>query len=294
MPPDIPNAKSSLPSAPDGTAELQAELNNWLRTNEAELVSSIVNRFCVLPDCTSTQDECMTRVNRKPGLCVIALHQTQGRGRLGRKWNDERGQCASFTLSLAIDPSAERMSAQTGLAVCIAAEHLLENPNVNAGNPKPEIRWPNDIIVNWRKLAGILIESRDGVAYVGIGMNISQQNWPADLANKAVSLRECGAKTLGHQFIIRTILTALSEVLTWTDQRLTIEYESRNALLNHRCTFESAKKQFTGVVTDLDPFRGLTIGTDASGSDRNENRPSVHLTAATTSLLEIHKSQDQQ
>lgn len=234
----------------------------------------------------------MARSNGKPGLCVIALRQTQGRGRLGRKWIDEKSECASFTISLNMNPSAERLSTQTALAVCIAAERLLNTPQ-NTNHPRPAIRWPNDIIIEWRKLAGILIESRDGIACVGIGMNILQKNWPADLTTKAVSLRENDAPRFDRQFVIQTILTAIGEVLVWPDQRLTREYQTRSALLHRCCTFDSAGTQITGVVTDLDPLEGLTVESGAASTQSSVKLTTVHLTAATTSLLTIHNDQEE-
>ncbi len=120
------------------------------------------------------------------GTVVTAAEQTAGRGRQGRTWTAPPNKALLY--SAILRPLAERhllLPLAAPLAVCDAAEEL--RPGVGC-----EVKWPNDIWLDGRKLAGVLIEARpqDGWAVIGIGLNlsISTDEFPPDLRDKAVSL----------------------------------------------------------------------------------------------------------
>lgn len=139
---------------------------------------------------------------------VVADTQTAGRGRHGRTWSDEPGESllASIvvrprlsvrdlpTLSLASAVAvAEAIGAMTGLAV--------------------RLKWPNDVLVNGRKLAGILLESRitaEPIVVVGIGINLRQQAFPAALSAIATSVRLEGGRRVEREAMLDAVLTAFA------------------------------------------------------------------------------------
>ncbi len=102
----------------------------------------------IVPETTSTQDAAR-RLDAAPGTVVIAGRQTAGRGRLGRVWADtgDEGIAASFVCAVA---APERMAVACAVATARAAESVLGR--------LVGIKWPNDIVAEGRKLAGILIE----------------------------------------------------------------------------------------------------------------------------------------
>ena len=123
------------------------------------------------------------------GTVVTAQHQRAGRGRRGRVWWDGAGE--SLLLSVLLRPplpvaEAPPLTFLGALAVAVAVE---------AEGVTPGIRWPNDVLVDGRKLAGILAEAattaegRLDRVVLGIGINVDQVAFPAELAERAVSLR---------------------------------------------------------------------------------------------------------
>lgn len=119
------------------------------------------------------------------GVVVVAGHQTAGRGRLGRRWEAPAG--TAITASVLLRPPAgapvQQLSLVGGLAVAETVEDTLQL--------SAQIKWPNDVMVDRRKVAGVLAEARDGVVVLGIGLNVNQtrEQLPADARVPAASLR---------------------------------------------------------------------------------------------------------
>ena len=119
------------------------------------------------------------------GAVAAGDHQTSGRGRLGRPWTAPPG--TALTVSVLLRPQSgapiQQLSLVGGLAVSKTVEDALEL--------SAQIKWPNDVMVNRRKVAGILAEARDGIVVLGIGLNVNQtrEELPADVRVEAASLR---------------------------------------------------------------------------------------------------------
>src|SRR4051812_13546185 len=130
------------------------------------------------------------------GTVVTASEQTAGRGRQGRTWTAPSNKALLY--SAIVRPLEEHhimLPLAVPLAVCEAAEQL--NPNLEC-----KVKWPNDIHVEGRKLAGVLIEARpqDGWAVIGVGLNLSipQEEFPTELRETAISLFNPGHKGEGR------------------------------------------------------------------------------------------------
>uniref|UniRef100_UPI0009FA1D49 biotin--[acetyl-CoA-carboxylase] ligase n=1 Tax=Pelomonas sp. KK5 TaxID=1855730 RepID=UPI0009FA1D49 len=132
------------------------------------------------------------RVHDLQPCLLVAVHQTQGRGRLGRSWVSSAGGSLTFSLGLVLDmPDWSGLSLAVGCAVAEALEPL-GDPLPAGQAPRLQLKWPNDI---WlvdddgagRKLGGILIETVQAgaqrMAVVGIGLNVSEQAAPAESAS---------------------------------------------------------------------------------------------------------------
>jgi BirA family biotin operon repressor/biotin-[acetyl-CoA-carboxylase] ligase len=140
------------------------------------------------------------------GTVVTAAEQTAGRGRQGRTWTAPAGKALLY--SAVLRPLDERhllLPLSAPLAVCEAAEEL--EPGIEC-----TIKWPNDVWVEGRKLAGVLIEAKpqNGWAVIGVGMNltITRDEFPPDLRETAISLfgptaeargKSAGASRSGHR-----------------------------------------------------------------------------------------------
>lgn len=151
--------------------------------------STAIRHFSIV---TSTMD--IARELLKTGdtqwRCVLAQHQTAGRGQRGRHWYDTSGQCLCATFlvegSLADSDNAVALSLGTGVAVVNALKCMLTTPL------DIRLKWPNDLIIRNRKLGGILIErsmAEDiGSPLVGVGINIQNREFPESIAAEATSL----------------------------------------------------------------------------------------------------------
>lgn len=140
-------------------------------------------RVIVVRETDSTQDAAR-RLAAGHGDVVVAWRQTAGRGRMGRAWADTGRQGVAVTFVTPAAPHLDLVKA-TAAGAAEAARKLLGRP--------AEIKWPNDVLVDGRKICGVLIEIADGTAFVGVGMNVGQTQWPQELAGRAVSLAQLGA-----------------------------------------------------------------------------------------------------
>ena len=136
----------------------------------------------VMATCGSTQDAAKAM---GLGSVVVAGRQTAGRGQRGNQWIDtgEAGLAFSVVLPATTQPERSRAVA-SGIAVAL-------------GDVLPRrlrVKAPNDVLLDGRKLAGVLIEQSDGIAVIGVGINVGPFDWPAELEGQAISLHEAGVE----------------------------------------------------------------------------------------------------
>jgi BirA family biotin operon repressor/biotin-[acetyl-CoA-carboxylase] ligase len=156
------------------------------------------------------------RKDLHPGALILADQQTSGRGRLSHSWHSPRGRGIYASLLLAPLTPPERASYLTltaGLALHEAISALL----MPAGD-QLDIKWPNDIIWNHRKLAGILAESviKDGkqvFMVLGFGINVTNEHFPLEIESRAVSLYQIDRNVLSRHDVLLRILPALDQRL---------------------------------------------------------------------------------
>jgi BirA family biotin operon repressor/biotin-[acetyl-CoA-carboxylase] ligase len=162
--------------------------------NSYELGSE--NCLC-LDSVDSTNEEAKRQATKgfEDGLLIVARHQLSGKGRLGRVWEDETDKSATFSILLKPNISPVEASQFTLVAGLAVAKAINELTVLNA-----KIKWPNDVVVNGKKLVGILTEmsaSMESINYVvvGIGINVNTEKFDGELEEKATSLLlECGKK----------------------------------------------------------------------------------------------------
>ncbi len=137
-------------------------------------------------DSTNSEAIRQAKLGADEGLCIIASQQTAGRGRHGRTWVSEKD--AGLYFSIVLRPKIDMrflplITLMTGVAV---------NDTLAEFGLKPDIKWVNDILIGEKKICGILaetVETPTGLAViVGIGINLSSQNFPDEIAETATSL----------------------------------------------------------------------------------------------------------
>lgn len=212
------------------------------------------------------------------GTVVTADEQTAGRGRQGRSWTAPPGSALLYSAVLRpLLPRHSVLPLAVPLAVCEVAETL--RPDISC-----QVKWPNDIHLEGRKLAGILIEARpqDGWAVIGVGLNltIAPSDFPDDLRDRATSLfpspERPGPSEPAHP--TREASAALSEaLLRWVDataDRILPEWRRRDALLGRDVTWENG----SGVAEGIDE-RGYLLVRLADGELVALGAGDVHLTS---------------
>ena len=168
------------------------------------------------------------------GTVVVADHQTAGRGRLGRSWSAPPG--TGIQLSVLLRPPAgariQELSLVGGLAVAETVEAALDL--------SAQIKWPNDVMVDRRKVAGVLAEARDGIVVLGIGLNVNQtrDQLPGDARVPAASLRTVDGVVRERAPLVADLLARLEEHYdAWCDGGLDAVFDgigSRDFLRGRR------------------------------------------------------------
>lgn len=201
------------------------------------------------------------------GATIFAEEQTAGRGRMGRRWHAPPGSAVLMSVVLRPRLAAQQSHLLTVTAAVAAAEALRENANVPA-----RIRWPNDITIKQRKVAGILVEGRSpatGTAFVvGIGLNVNvrRDGFPAELRDSATSLAIETGRHVSRIDIARGLLRALDrwygELRSGDHGRIARCWRRLSSTLGHRVVLMEDGKEFRGTVLDLSLDDGLIVRLD--------------------------------
>jgi BirA family transcriptional regulator, biotin operon repressor / biotin---[acetyl-CoA-carboxylase] ligase len=214
----------------------------------------------------STNDEAkrLARDGTSERTVVWALEQTKGRGRRGRSWASPRG---NLFLSLLLRPRASLVvAAQLGFVAAVAIAESLPFP--------PEIaiscKWPNDVLVRGRKIAGILLESETGeegrLAYLVLGVGVNCVSFPSDTEFPATSIAEEGGGALSPAALLERFLARFdASYRRWQEegfQWVRAAWLQRAAFLGERLTWRLEKESLVGRFLDLDEKGALLLERD--------------------------------
>lgn len=138
------------------------------------------------------------------GVVVTAEAQTAGRGRHGRSWHSAPGQ--GLWMSVGFDRAIDGLL----FAAALAARDTVRDALSGRGGAV-SLKWPNDVLVDRRKVCGMLIERRGGRTALGIGINVHQQrdDFPEELRDRAVSLGMAAGRELSRWKLLRGLITHL-------------------------------------------------------------------------------------
>jgi len=204
-----------------------------------------------------TVDSTMRAAAGRPqGAVVLAGEQLAGQGRHGHSWHSPAG-CGIYC-SMVLEP-APLLTLALGLAV---RQAIVSTTGFNC-----DLRWPNDVLLGGKKVAGILVEGADGAAVAGIGINVSQAAFPADLAGEATSLSLHTGREVDATGLVVTLLTAVDAFVKrdpGTILRLFTEASSYAS--GRRVTVEQPGGVVHGTTAGLDPAGFLIVRRD-DGTD---------------------------
>lgn len=226
--------------------------------------------WLLLEECASTNDETMRRLTEgaEEPLIVVARRQTSGRGRLGRKWHSDDG---NLMFSFGVRPNRppafmQRFTVWVGLRLAARLSEL-------SGAPV-QAKWPNDLLINGRKLAGILTESRMDADRIrelilGLGLNVNSDvdAWPEEVRAIATSLSRATGRKQSMSAVAATIFAELVAAYKAycqedIDEELAKLWEAHSAIKDQRVTISTYEGEVSGRVTGIDASSALVLQLD--------------------------------
>jgi len=208
-----------------------------------------------LHECESTQ--LLLGPSDPEGAIATADHQTAGRGRLGRRWVD--APATAVMVSVLLRPPAGRRAPELSLVAAVAVALAVEE----ATGGSAQVKWPNDVLLDGRKVAGILAEMRGDAVVVGIGVNVNQtaDQLPEDAKLPAGSLRSLDGVVRDRELVLAAILRALDRHYgAWRRDGLAAvhaELEQRDFLRGRRVVAAGT----AGVAAGIDALGRLEVTT---------------------------------
>ena len=238
-----------------------------------------------LPECESTNTALLAEETPTPFL-LGATNQTAGRGRPGKTWVGGPG-CLTFSVAVSAADVARRrepielhdassVEGVSSLAVGAAVAAAIDRLTTHRHDP-PEVKWPNDVLIEGKKVAGVLIETRGGRTVIGVGLNVSGAP-PAGLG--ATTLEAAFGRDPDPALVLTTLAhRLLDEGLRWDDEVLGY-LRGRDALFGRRITVGQASP-----AADDEPTSFITTahGLSSRGELITEGR---FLTGGTVAIVD--------
>lgn len=233
--------------------------HDWLRHVEVySLLGSTSNRALVVAE----------RNPRELPALIVAERQTAGRGREGRSWWSSSG---ALTFSLALAPASMSLAPRHWPTLSLTTALAVSDAIANAApHSAVTVKWPNDVLLDGRKIAGVLLESRRSaggtadrlVVGIGINANNSIRNAPAQLQASCNSL--CDATNEVHDctnLLLHFVdaFRARTAQLAAEDAELVTAWNAQNALADRTITLQVGEQSITGLCVEIAPDGALRV-----------------------------------
>ena len=212
-------------------------------------------------DSTNTMAKTLAEEGYPSGTLVVAGQQIAGKGRRGRTWESPEGTGIFMTLLLKPDIRPNNASMLTLIAAMAVSRAVTDISGETAG-----IKWPNDIVMNGKKICGILTELSAQFDYInhiviGIGINVHNDTFPEEIRHMASSLKqECGGREFHRAEIIERILEYFEEYYD-----IFLKTEDLSALTNEYNALLVNRGREVRVLDPKEPFEGKAIGITKNG-----------------------------
>ncbi len=191
-----------------------------------------------------------------PGSVVLAEEQTAGQGRHGHSWHSAAGSGIYCSIVL---PPAPMLTLALGLAA--------QSAILDATGQVCDLRWPNDLMLGGRKVAGILVQLVDGRAICGIGINVNQPAFPPELAAEATSLAIHSGRSHSREAILIALLPAIDSFTAEDSETiLRLFTHASSYAAGRRVTVQLPDGKIEGITAGLDPSGFLIVRKD-DGTD---------------------------
>jgi BirA family biotin operon repressor/biotin-[acetyl-CoA-carboxylase] ligase len=226
-----------------------------------------IRHYATIDSTNAAAEKWLAQERPPEGSVVLADHQERGKGIGTNSWESERG--SNLLLSMILYPTFLPAHQQfmlnkvLSLAVhrCVASQ---------LPNHETRIKWPNDVYVGKKKIAGILTRntitgSSLDVTIAGVGLNVNQTNFPVEIPNP-VSLKIASGKDCDLELVRQTLLKAIGHFysLLYEGHFEAIDEQYLRVLLNYQesATYQAGQEKFTGRITGVDIFGHLMMQID--------------------------------
>jgi BirA family biotin operon repressor/biotin-[acetyl-CoA-carboxylase] ligase len=230
----------------------------------------------VFEQTTSTNDviEKLARDGVKEGVVVFAESQTKGRGRLGRKWISPERKGLWFSILLRPD-----LRPQEATQLTVASATALRRAIAVATGLQPEIKWPNDILIGGKKVAGILTELsaeldrvRHIILGIGVDVNLDAGELPAELRKIATSLKIETGEMVSRAELATAILRELdfdyARICAGRFPAIADEWEEHCTTIGKNVTVQISERKIRGRAESLDDDGALLLRTEHGRLER--------------------------
>jgi BirA family biotin operon repressor/biotin-[acetyl-CoA-carboxylase] ligase len=207
-------------------------------------------------DSTMLEASRLAMAGCEQGTVVVADEQTAGQGRHGRRWHSEPN--AGLYVSIVLRPSlrADSLPVLTLALGLAAADAIAEATGITC-----DLRWPNDVMIEGKKVAGILVQLVESAAIAGIGVNVSHMKFPPEIAAEATSLRIVSSRPHSREQLLVALLGAVSRYTGVLEDK-----GGQDTVLQMFCRRSSyARNKRVRVEQGASTLEGTTAGLDPSG-----------------------------
>lgn len=226
---------------------------------DIKLDTEIIGRnFIYAEEVDSTNSVLLNKANKfdKDGTVVLSEKQLQGRGRKDRVWYSNKGLNLTFSILLKNrDFSGSRINLinfASSLAVAMAIENLHQL--------KIELKWPNDVLINGKKAAGILIESSSSGkkierVVIGVGINVNQTSFQGNYNLPPTSIKEESGNIVEREILLAEVLNIFEEILQWIDekpQEILKDWKARCRMIGEKISVSEGDEVKYGIFDDID------------------------------------------
>lgn len=248
-------------------------LNLYQKNLTTSFIGQSIKHFTKL-DSTNTKAWELISEKAENGTVVITDNQTKGRGRQSNKWFSLPGKSLTFSIILYPNAPPNQINLYSLLAGLAITDCLIEK------NIDVQLKWPNDILINNKKVGGILCESKISGGFIksmviGIGLNINEDisEFPEHLRNSATSLKTEIGKQYQLEILLANILSHSENRLNSKDSKSKLlDWEKRCSHLNQQVTFCNGNNIVKGIFNGLSSTGQaiLTINDDELKFDSGE------------------------
>ncbi len=216
-----------------------------------------IDRLFLFDEISSTND--FLKTCPKENAICLSDSQTKGRGRLGRTFQSAKGKGVYISFSLSAKDFGEDLSCLTAFAACEVCKAIFKT-----GGVMPKIKWVNDLLIDQKKICGILTELSGDKVILGIGINVTnkKEDFEEDIQHKAASIKMQTGKEVKREELVLALINNIDKMSEniLNDRESYVKFYKENCItLNKEVTVTAEGKEKEGKVTDINPDFSLTV-----------------------------------